>query len=359
MGCDCNTVPPCETPCTACAENQACCETLPSSLDNFIKHFFGTVTKTEANGVVSWSLPCGLDVGIPANPRGPDEGLACYFLRLFNEGILANVGPKGDTGDPGAPGNNAYAITTSAVTVPTLVSPNVQFTVIPTELLSAGQVIFIAGAGWFTINNVFQSSVVFATLLELVPNPVVTVSPGALVIPTGPKGLTVVGATGATGPKGDKGDTGPQGPTGPIGPVGPQGPAGTAATNVNGEVAGGSADFTIALTTYALVNFGTQDLEVDLAAGTYLITSLLQFTVGGVNSLLSAKLATFDGTTTTDIPFTEQFVYAASGAKRVAVLHKIVTLPSQIKVRVLVKKEPSDTITLKYESCKITYVKLS
>lgn len=358
MGCDCNTVPPCETPCTACAENQACCETLPSSLDNFIKHFFGTVAKTEANGVVSWVLPCGLDVGIPANPRGPNEGLACYFLRLFNEGILANVGPKGDTGDPGAPGNNAYAITTSAITVPTLVAPNIQFTVIPTDILSAGQVIFIPGAGWFTIYNVFQSSVIFATLLELVPSPAVTVSPGVLVIPTGPKGLTVVGATGPTGPQGDKGDTGPQGPVGPIGPPGPVGPAGTAATNVNGEVSGGSADYAVT-TTYSMINLGTQNLEVELQPGTYLITALLQFDVGAANSLLTAKMVTYDGTTTTDIPYSEQFVYAAAYQRRVSILTKIVTLASQIKVQIYAKKETGDLIDILYQSSKVDYIKLS
>ena len=78
----------CDNPCAIVEHNTVQCESLPSRVENFTKNFFGDVVRTEVNGQVVWSLPCGLDVGLPANPRGLDEGLACYFLRLFNDGIV-------------------------------------------------------------------------------------------------------------------------------------------------------------------------------------------------------------------------------------------------------------------------------
>jgi len=83
----------CDNPCRRGPRNSARCESLPSQIENFTTQFFGTVVKTEINGVVTWSLPCQLDVGLPGNPRGVDEGLACYFLRLFSDGL---GGLKGD-----------------------------------------------------------------------------------------------------------------------------------------------------------------------------------------------------------------------------------------------------------------------
>src|ERR1017187_5408533 len=72
----------CNNPCGHGPHNSARCESLPSQIENFTDQFFGTVVKTEINGVVTLSLRCQLDVGLPGNPRGVDEGLACYFLRL-------------------------------------------------------------------------------------------------------------------------------------------------------------------------------------------------------------------------------------------------------------------------------------
>lgn len=227
MSCDCNN-----TPCTTCTENQACCETLPSALDNFILHFFGNIAKTESGGQVSWVLPCDLATGLAENPRGEGEGLACYFLRLFNEGLQTNVGPQGATGDPGADGANAYAISTSAITVPGSVGQTVQFTVLPTSVLSVGQTIFVPGAGWFQITAI-STNTVFASLVELIPSPVTTVATGSPIIPTGPRGLTVVGPQGVQGDPGDPGDDGVQGVTGAVGPRGPVGPRGETATNHN------------------------------------------------------------------------------------------------------------------------------
>src|SRR6185436_11523721 len=116
----------CEDPCHRSTTNTAACESLPSQISNFTTQFFGVVTKTEVDGAVVWSLPCSLDVGLPANPRGSGEGLACYFLRLFADGIIGLTGPKGDSGTPGTDGRNAYTVTLHSFTQPTSGNPNIQ-----------------------------------------------------------------------------------------------------------------------------------------------------------------------------------------------------------------------------------------
>ena len=222
------------TPCNVnCGTNTASCESLPSTLENFIASFFGTVQKTEINGRVTWILPCNLDVGLPANPRGSNEGLACYFLRLFEDGINGMIGPKGDTGPKGTDGRNAYTISTSAFNPATVPGQTVQFTIIPSPVISVGQTIFIPGAGWYSVTEVFQGTTVFAALLEAVPSVFPVISAGTIILPTGPRGLTVVGPTGLTGPKGDTGAQGATGATGAMGATGATGPAGTAATSAN------------------------------------------------------------------------------------------------------------------------------
>lgn len=278
---DCNNNNGGCTPCSTCPENAADCETLPSALQNFIAAFFGSVTKTSVNGVVTWALPCSLDVGLVNNPRGPSEGLACYFLRLFQDGIIGLTGPKGDTGDQGADGKNAYTITTSTFVTPTVSNPTVQFNVIPSPIITVGQMIFLAGCGWLVVTNVFQTETVFATLVELVSSPSATVPAGTVVVPTGPRGLTVTGATGATGPQGPQGPQGAQGNTGATGATGAAGATGATATNQNSLVAvSGGTDYSMAAG-YAKLDFGASDLEVTLpVAGTYLLLANLQ----GINN---------------------------------------------------------------------------
>lgn len=63
-------------------------EPLASALTNFTNLFFGPVTKTLVDGAVVWSLPCDLSTGVESNPRVAGEGLACYFLRLLQEGAV-------------------------------------------------------------------------------------------------------------------------------------------------------------------------------------------------------------------------------------------------------------------------------
>lgn len=276
---NCSTFPngPQCTPCNVnCGQNSASCESLPSALANFTAAFFGSVQKTEINGKVTWILPCGLDVGLPGNPRGSDEGLACYFLRLFEAGIIGLVGPKGDPGPKGTDGHNAYTITTSAFNPPVSAGQTAQFTIIPSPVISVGQTIFIPGSGWYQITEVFQGTSVFATLLESISNPFPLIGAGTLVLPTGPRGLSITGPTGLTGPKGDTGAMGATGATGAPGATGATGPAGTAATNANQQIAGSGTNYTVTAS-YAKVNFGTTDLEATLVtSGTYLFIAQLE-----------------------------------------------------------------------------------
>lgn len=270
----------CSTPCNVCTDNTATCETLPSALENFVRAFFGSVVKTEVDGVVTWTLPCNLDIGLTNNPRAAGEGLACYFLRLFGEGLVGLTGPQGNSGETGADGNNAYTVTTSAFTVPTLAAPHVQFTVIPSATVYAGLTVFLPGAGWFEVTQVFQDTTVFATLLQLITSPSATVPPGSTVLPAGNRGQSIKGDTGVTGATGATGPTGATGATGAIGPTGPVGPAGTAVTNSNAQIIGGATNFPMPAA-FAKVDFGATDLQVTLPAGTYYLAATLSVATTG------------------------------------------------------------------------------
>jgi hypothetical protein len=208
MACSCNTNPTqnCENPCGVTTANTAACEALSSQIQNFSDAFFGLVVKTEVNGVVTWSLPCGLDVGLVGNPRAEGEGLACYFLRLFNDGIVGLKGDTGAAGAAGATGHNAYSVTTQTFVQPTLGSPNVTVLTSYNPALLAGMYVFITGSGWYLVNNTDVSGSLSLTLTKTVTSPPVgNVTAGKLVVPSGYPGASVVGPPGA---KGDKGDTG-------------------------------------------------------------------------------------------------------------------------------------------------------
>jgi hypothetical protein len=291
-------------PCTVCPTNTTDCETLPSALDNFVQQFFGTIERVVIDGQVRWVLPCDLDVGLPGNPRADGEGLACYFLRLFRDGIIGQLGPKGDTGAPGANGKNSYAIITSAFVAPTQANPNSQFTIIPTPVISVGQTVFIPTLGWVQVTDIFESTNVFTTLVELIPNPAAVVSPGQLLVPTGPRGLSITGPQGPPGEKGDKGDQGVTGATGTPGATGATGPAGVPATSDSGTVTGGTTNYTMS-NSFAKVDFGTADLDHTFPeAGTYLVIVQLECTNNsGAPRTWNFKL--FNNTASADVPDSE------------------------------------------------------
>jgi hypothetical protein len=241
-----------QDPCSL-GTNTAACETLPSALDNFIAHFFGTVVKTENAGVVTWSLPCGLDVGLTNNPRAADEGLACYFLRLFDEGITGLVGPAGLDGANGATGNNAYSVTLASFTQPALGSPNWSVKANPNPAMMVGGTVFIQDSGWHTITAIGSDGTLFLALIDLLSGAASgTITAGKIVNMTGPQGI--VGNTGGQGIQGVKGDTGA---------------AGDEFTPTHDLVVGSGAHHSLTLASTVVI-FGTTQPEVTLpAVGTY------------------------------------------------------------------------------------------
>ena len=210
MSC-CNNGYPAGNPCGPPVANSAACESLPSQITNFTTQFFGTVTKTEVDGVVSWVLPCQLDVGLENNPRASGEGLACYFLRLFHDGILGATGPQGEPGSNGTNGYNGFSITTGPFTPPP-VGSSVSIPVAYNPAIAVGQEVFIATSGWYRVSVVdWTSGLIVAVFEQAILGAASPVLAGKIVQPTGPQGATgapgATGATGATGPQGPAGET--------------------------------------------------------------------------------------------------------------------------------------------------------
>lgn len=361
MSCSkCNTQSCGGNPCCVCPTNSADCETLPSALQNFIDAFFGSLIKTEVGGVVTWTLPCSLDIGLPANPRLDNEGLACYFLRLFNEGIQGQLGPQGNTGPAGANGRSAWTVISSAFAHPTLAAPNVSFTFIPSPVVSEGQTVFIPGSGWYVIDSIFNGEVAFAHLVEEIPFPVAVIGPGTLLLPVGQRGRSVTGPTGPQGAKGDTGTPGATGSTGAIGPTGATGAAGTPVTNQNATDTGGTTDYTMTAT-YAQVDFGIDDMEVTLPTiGVYLVFC----TIAGLqNSTLLRQwsLKFFDFTNTLDVPNSETFKsMAVSSISNGAHIFAIITtvIPNTLIQLYAASSSAEATQRIEFTGSRMTYIKL-
>lgn len=230
------------------------CETLPSQITNFTQQFFGDIVKTEVDGHVVWSLPCQLDVGLPQNPRGEGEGLACYFLRLFKDGIIGLQGEKGDTGEAGTDGHNAYTVTLQSFTQPTLAAPLLQVRTVTVPGMIAGLYVFIQDSGWYQINNTDDNGTLFLTMVRASEGVSGTVVAGKLVVPSGSPGASFTG------------------PTGPPGPIGPAGAAGTAYTTTNGFYYGTTGvNFPIPLVSVAVTFVNNSPNFIAPVAGTYLV----------------------------------------------------------------------------------------
>lgn len=225
MSCNCNQNPCCcENPCGSCTETSTTVESLPSALDNFIAAFFGTLEKTfNSDGTVTWILPCNLDIGIEANPRLENEGLACYFLRLLTEGVQGLQGDQGETGVAGADGADAFTTLSAVFTPSTEADPDTSADVVNPDIFVIGLDTFIEEAGWYLVTGK-TGSTVGLTLILAIDSPSATVAIGGLVLPTGPRG--------ASGTKGAKGDTGATGNTGATGATGVAGATGTSARTV-------------------------------------------------------------------------------------------------------------------------------
>lgn len=242
-------------PCRVSVTNTPECESLPSQIQNFTEQFFGTVIKTETDGVVTWSLPCDLDVGLPNNPRASDEGLACYFLRLFMDGIVGLKGDPGAKGDAGTDGKNAFTVTLGSFAQPTLANPNIQVLTSYNPAFMIGEYVFIATSGWYVITTADVSGTLFLTLTKELPGASGTITAGKLVVLAGYPGANGVGTQ---GPQGEKGDTGA---------------TGDSFTSVNGTYfAPVGVDFQLPVT-YTAVNFINSSPAILLtSAGNYLFT---------------------------------------------------------------------------------------
>lgn len=188
--------------------NTAACETLPSQIENFTKQFFGSVVKTEVNGVVTWTLPCDLDIGLENNPRLDGEGLACYFLRLFENGIIGLTGPDGEEGAAGADGFSAFTVTLASFTQPTSGNPNVTVRTAFNPAIVPGMTVFISGSGWYSVSAIADDGTLFLSLVQGLSGASGTITAGKLVVPTGPQGVSVQGTQGIQGIQGQQGNPG-------------------------------------------------------------------------------------------------------------------------------------------------------
>lgn len=263
----------CENPCRHDPRNTASCELLPSQIENFTKQFFGDVIKTEVDGQVQWSLPCSLTVGLPNNPRGATEPLACYFLRLFNDGVTGLTGPKGLPGANGADGHNAYTIVTHSFAQPALNNPQTQIRTEFNPAFLAGLSIFIDRSGWYLIDQANPDGTLFLTLIALFPGAPSVIPTNSLVLVAGAPGANIVGDQGAKGERGDKGPQGDQGAQGLPAPT-------SGVTNNNGQYhdAAGT-NYGHASNAWTTVNFTSSVAEVTLpTAGRYLFNASIGIT---------------------------------------------------------------------------------
>lgn len=282
----------CGNPCAATEVNTAACETLPSQIENFTIAFFGEVTKTEVDGSVTWVLPCSLETGLTNNPRLAGEGLACYFLRLFDDGIIGLTGPVGDDGDTGTPGFNAFTVVTASFTQPTLAAPNVSISTFPNPALTAGLYLFIQSSGWYIINAADSLGTLNLTLQKALAGAPATITAGKLVVPSGFPGESIVGAQGI------------QGVPGSTGTPGQTLTAQNAFYHTNVGV-----NFNLPLL-YAAVDFTTSQPEVTLTnPGRYLITASVQVAAAApivLNDGIALKLR--DDTSAIDVPGSERTI---------------------------------------------------
>lgn len=275
-----------ENPCRTTILNTAACESLPSQIENFTKQFFGSVVKTEVNGVVSWSLPCNLETGLLNNPRTVGEGLACYYLRLFDEGIVGLTGPQGNAGANGAAGRNAYTVTLAAFAQPSGAAPNTQVLTSYNPAIVEGLNVFIDTSGWYVVTLNDPSGTLFLTLLQPLPGAPAVIAAGKLVVPSGFQGASITGPQGVQGPQGT------------------QGPAGNTFTSTNGfyfAPVGTDYNLQVVYAPVGFVNSSPQVLLPDI--GTYKLSSVTD--IKGIGTIALTDIASLklrDTTTNGDVP---------------------------------------------------------
>lgn len=336
-----NTCNPCNTTLT----NTAACESLPSQIQNFTEQFFGTVIKTEVDGVVTWSLPCNLDVGLPNNARGADEGLACYFLRLFGEGIIGLTGPQGEPGTTGQDGNNAYTVTLQSFTQPSSASPNIQVLTAYNPAILVGEYIFIQTSGWYQVSATDVGGSVFATLYQALPGAPETINAGKLVIPAGTPGASVVG------------------PAGPTGAQGPPGSNAEAFSITNGEYFAPVGTNDNLGVTYVAIDFTNSSPQLLLpAAGQYRVTVVADLV--GLPTVLTtdrAFLKLRNTTLASDVDGSEHAVsnFADTIRSQITISVRVTTTAANQTVALYGKADTADKIAVVALNTNLTYMRMS
>lgn len=336
----------CCNPCNSTSlTNTAACESLPSQIQNFTTQFFGEVIKTEVDGQVIWTLPCDLGVGLPNNARGVDEGLACYFLRLFGEGIVGLTGPGGEDGDTGADGRNAYTVTLQGFAQPTPEAPNIQVLTAYNPGIVVGLYVFIQTSGWYQVTTADVSGILFLTLHTALPGAPATINAGKLVIPSGVPGAPGVGTQGIQGVPG---------------------PAGNDATSFsvnNGEYfapIGTNYPLTV---TYAAVDFVNSSPTIQLsAAGTYRVTAVADVVgTAGVATSDLASLKLRNTTTSTDIDGSEHEVSFLSDTQRaqITIIVKVTTTAVNQTIALFGKCTTATRISVVALHTNMTYERLA
>lgn len=219
----------CDNPCKH--EPGTCPELLPTQIDTFVTQFFGEVGKSNVGGSVAWSLPCGLDIGIAANPRQAGESLACYFLRLFEAGLTGTTGLRGQPGADGAAGPDAFSFTRQEFDQPTSLQPYINISLEPSASLVQGLFYEIENSGFYQLQNINVDGTALLVLVRTIPNALSVIPTNSLVVASGMPGVRV------QGPPGPRGDTGPQGVQGATGIPGAPGSQG--GPGANASLAGG------------------------------------------------------------------------------------------------------------------------
>ncbi len=332
-------------PCQETHTNTAEIELLPSQIENFSLAFFGSITKTEANGVVQWILPCNLDVGLENNSRQDGEGLACYFLRLFQEGIVGLTGPQGDTGTAGTNGFNAFTVTLLSFTQPTLGAPNVQVKTSYNPAILENLNIFIQGSGWYNVNSADTEGYLQLTLTKAVSGASGTITAGKLVVPAGYPGASVTG------------------PTGPQGSQGVQGDPGESFTETNSQYdTSVGVDYALQNTPTA-VAFTTSSPALLLPAiGTYLITAVVALegeTSVAANDIVSLKL--YNTSIAANVTGSEQKVSNVVDGQLFQVVINVIYSTDAASQTVALYGDctTSDRVTVLADRTVLTYVRLA
>jgi len=273
----------CLNPTAVSGHNSAACESLHSKVANFTAQMFGAVTKTDVDGKVVWTLGCGLEDGLPTDPRGFGEGVACYFFRLLYDNIKELTGEPGEDGPDGVNGKDAVSATTADFVQPN-VGDTITVSVLATRALLPGLIVFVQNSGWYdVVEN--DGDTVIITLREALSFAPIVVPLGAVIVPVSPGGRPIVGDKGAPGDKGPDGEPGVEGDKGR-----------DANPNVNGYFFGeGKSDFvtTIVNNTPVPVVFDGSFVDVPITiAGTYYVVGTTK-TVIGTSAVIFLALITW------------------------------------------------------------------